>query len=439
MTSSSPQRSSRKRKDHQFEEPPRRTYRKRTARINPDAIPQDQVDQLIGLDGENQDHSDDGGVNSRHDSWGTTSSYQRARNRMLVEEPEQGYMSPAVSKPSAPVAQMFGPNNNKDAAHHYESPHPGVSDMRPSNDIIAPSVPRDNPMVADNDNTAVFISSVMENRSSAYLLGTSSSRSPKGRTGTAIEKSTVTTQNSSVVQEDSVVQGATEVQTCPSNRSSATEHTKSFATSDSNAPTPDANKTLYTPSDVSIKQPRVSVVSPENTEILERQVRSPPIVVTRNGHTHVQLSPPHASLTTPPQPMQRQEATSRPRQDGHIPFWVITNEPCRIEELWEEGNLGSSLPDFIQALSQLTQRNDIEKIKLTLSTPALQTKITVSESVESSWGSAKEVFGKKLSAAVKSKGPAVLLGYTILVEPSFRETIPSSDASDDFIGEWNFG
>ena len=75
------------------------------------------------------------------------------------------------------------------------------------------------------------------------------------------------------------------------------------------------------------------------------------------------------------------DSSTKPRQKTQIPLWIITREgrdSRYCEERWNEGKLsGHSLSAFISGISQVTQRDQIEKIKLTLRTATSDTKITV--------------------------------------------------------------
>jgi hypothetical protein len=97
------------------------------------------------------------------------------------------------------------------------------------------------------------------------------------------------------------------------------------------------------------------------------------------------------------------ESSTKPRQKTQIPLWIITREgrdSRYCEERWNEGKLsGHSLSTFLSGISQVTQRNQIEKIKLTLRTTTSDTKITVFKDEEDSWVSAREAIIEKIKEA----------------------------------------
>ncbi|KAG4427804.1 hypothetical protein IFR05_016713 [Cadophora sp. M221] len=125
--------------------------------------------------------------------------------------------------------------------------------------------------------------------------------------------------------------------------------------------------------------------------------------------------PPLARPTPTPKPAPTPTPTTLPRSKPQVPLWVITHTPRYTEELWDTGRLsGHSLSTFLDSLSSLTSRpaESIDKIKLTLRTPASDTKITVGREAEHSWGAAMKAFKDKLRAV-----RGVVEGCLILVEP----------------------
>ena len=117
--------------------------------------------------------------------------------------------------------------------------------------------------------------------------------------------------------------------------------------------------------------------------------------------------------------------SSKPRSKTQVPLWIITREPRYTEERWDDGKfLGTQLSDFLEEVSKVTQRNHIEKLKLTLRTPTFDTKITVFKDADDSWISAKEIFVEKLKEAraeAKAKRPNEPASYKILIEPFYEE------------------
>ena len=133
---------------------------------------------------------------------------------------------------------------------------------------------------------------------------------------------------------------------------------------------------------------------------------------------------------------------SKPRSKIQVPLWIITREPRYTEELWDDGKFqGTLLSDFIKELSNITQRDHIEKLKLTLRTPTFDTKITVFRDAEDSWLSAKETFVEKLKEArteAKAKHPNEPASFKILVEPFIVQNASIASNVDDDDEEFAF-
>lgn len=135
-------------------------------------------------------------------------------------------------------------------------------------------------------------------------------------------------------------------------------------------------------------------------------------------------------------------ASSKPRSKTQVPLWIITREPRYTEERWDDGKFqGTKLSDFLKDLSKVTQRNHIEKVKLTLRTPTFDTKITVLKDAEDSWISAKARFVDKLKEAraeAKANRPNETANFEILVEPFYEEGVMMTSNADVDDEEFDF-
>ena len=132
----------------------------------------------------------------------------------------------------------------------------------------------------------------------------------------------------------------------------------------------------------------------------------------------------------------------KPRPKTQIPLWIITREPRYTEERWDDGKFqGTQLSDFLEGVSKVTQRDHIEKVKLTLRTPTFDTKITVFKDADDSWISAKERFLEKLKEAraeARAKRPNEPANFEILVEPFYEQNAELSSKFDEDEEEFEF-
>jgi hypothetical protein len=137
-----------------------------------------------------------------------------------------------------------------------------------------------------------------------------------------------------------------------------------------------------------------------------------------------------------------QPSSAKQRQKTQIPLWIITRDPIYTEERWDDGKFqGTALPAFIEGISKVTQRDHIEKIKLTLRTSEAATKITVFKDAEDMWASAKETFAEKLKEAkahAKARRQSEPMNFKILVEPLYDESMLPAGSIDDDDEEFEF-
>jgi hypothetical protein len=175
-----------------------------------------------------------------------------------------------------------------------------------------------------------------------------------------------------------------------------------------------------------------------------------PIVKSAGERTTLSWEPAKGQATIPIIPSQqisaptsenqqmKFESSTKPRQKTQIPLWIITREgrdSRYCEERWNEGKLsGHSLSTFISGISQVTQRNQIEKIKLTLRTATSDTKITVFKDEEDSWVSAREAIVEKIKEAkseARARRQNEMANIKILVEPFYEQSLLPSGAVDE--------
>jgi hypothetical protein len=175
-----------------------------------------------------------------------------------------------------------------------------------------------------------------------------------------------------------------------------------------------------------------------------------PIVKAAGERTTLSWEPAEGQATIPIIPSQQisaptseiqqtsSESSTKPRQKTQIPLWIITREgrdSRYCEERWNEGKLsGHSLSTFISGISQVTQRNQIEKIKLTLRTATSDTKITVFKDEEDSWVSAREAIIEKIKEAkseARARRQNEMANIKILVEPFYEQSLLPSGVLDE--------
>lgn len=133
------------------------------------------------------------------------------------------------------------------------------------------------------------------------------------------------------------------------------------------------------------------------------------------------------TLNITPHEANRIAYQSRGQAKSQIQLWIITREPRHVEELWEEGKvIGTPLDVFLGGISHITERDSIEKIKLTLQTPSFDTKLTVYEGAIDSWEFAKATLSeniKRARAEAKAKKQTNVPSLKIMVEPFYKENI----------------
>ena len=107
---------------------------------------------------------------------------------------------------------------------------------------------------------------------------------------------------------------------------------------------------------------------------------------------------------------------------------------------WPEGKIqGTSLSDFIAGVAKATQRDNIERLDLTLKTTASDTKAPVARDDEDSWLVAKRLFTESLKEArmkAKLQGLSDSANPQIYIEPFYgqvrgAEGVQQEEEEDD--------
>ena len=128
----------------------------------------------------------------------------------------------------------------------------------------------------------------------------------------------------------------------------------------------------------------------------------------------------------------RESSVSKSKSKIQVSLWIITRQPRFTEERWDEGKFrGTPLSTFIQELSEVTGKSNIEKMKLTLRTPLKDTKVTVLKDADDQWESAKQDFATNLKEALVEARNNSQMGtaFKILIEPIYNQNTTSFGAS----------
>ncbi len=134
------------------------------------------------------------------------------------------------------------------------------------------------------------------------------------------------------------------------------------------------------------------------------------------------------------------DASSKPRSKAQLEFIIVVLEPRMTKMFWPEGKIqGTSLSDFIAGVAKATQRDNIERLDLTLKTTISDTKAPVARDDEDSWLVAKRLFTESLKEArkkAKLEGLSDSTNPQIYVEPFYgqvrgAEKVQQEDEEDD--------
>jgi hypothetical protein len=133
------------------------------------------------------------------------------------------------------------------------------------------------------------------------------------------------------------------------------------------------------------------------------------------------------------------EPLSKTKQKVVGVFWIVTSpEPNYSEELWYDGQInGKRLSAVIEELSTITNRNNIEKIKIKLKTSFVQTTMTVRKDAEDHWEIAKSNLAERIKEAF-TKDRNQQTHFQIWLEPLYAQNAPPSGTNDVENGEIDF-
>lgn len=135
-------------------------------------------------------------------------------------------------------------------------------------------------------------------------------------------------------------------------------------------------------------------------------------------------NPIESSIT--PEPLSK----TKPKVSGV--FWIVTSpEPNYSEEMWYNGQInGKRLSAVIEELSTITNRNNIEKIKIKLKTSFVQTTMTVPKDAEDYWEIAKSNLAERIKEAF-TKDRNQQTHFQIWLEPLYAQNPLPSGTNDD--------
>lgn len=166
--------------------------------------------------------------------------------------------------------------------------------------------------------------------------------------------------------------------------------------------------------------------------------KTPPVTGPATART--ELSHDDAGHNNKAKAPSQDDASSKPRPKAQLDFIIVVREPLDTTILWPEGKIqGTSLSDFIAGVAKATQRDNIERLDLTLKTTASYTKAPVAKDDDDSWLAAKRLFTERLKEArmkAKLKGLSDSANPQIYVEPFYgqvrgAEGVQQEEEEDD--------
>jgi len=159
-----------------------------------------------------------------------------------------------------------------------------------------------------------------------------------------------------------------------------------------------------------------------STGHIETGMRPP---VTEPATAQTELSHDEAGHNSKAKAPSQDGASSKPRPKTQLEFIIVVREPRITKMFWPEGKIqGTSLSDFIAGVAKATQRDNIERLDLTLKTTASDTKAPVARDDEDSWLVAKRLFTESLKEArmkAKLQGLSDSANPQIYVEPFYGQ------------------
>ena len=192
----------------------------------------------------------------------------------------------------------------------------------------------------------------------------------------------------------------------------------------------------------SINSPNVETHSRSKSQTLPTEHvetgKTPP--VTEPATAQTELSRDEAGHNNKAKAPSQDGASSKPRPKTQLEFIIVVREPRITKMFWPEGKIqGTSLSDFIAGVAKATQRDNIERLDLTLKTTASDTKAPVARDDEDSWLVAKRLFTESLKEArmkAKLQGLSDSANPQIYVEPFYgqvrgAEGVQQEEEEDD--------
>jgi hypothetical protein len=192
----------------------------------------------------------------------------------------------------------------------------------------------------------------------------------------------------------------------------------------------------------SINSPNVETHSRSKSQTLPTEHvetgKTPP--VTEPATARTELSHDEAGHNNKAKAPPQDDASSKPRPKAQLEFIIVVREPRMTKMVWPEGKIqGTSLSDFIAGVAKATQRDNIERLDLTLKTTVSDTKAPVARDDEDSWLVAKRLFTESLKEArmkAKLEGLSDSTNPQIYVEPFYvqlcsEEGVQQEEEEDD--------
>jgi hypothetical protein len=170
----------------------------------------------------------------------------------------------------------------------------------------------------------------------------------------------------------------------------------------------------------SITSPNVEAHSRSESQTLSTG-KTPP--VTEPATARTELSHDEAGHNNEAKGPSQDGPSSKPRPKAQLEFIIVVREPRMTKMVWPKGKIqGTSLSDFIAGVAKATQRDNIERLDLTLKTTVSDTKAPVARDDEDSWLVAKRLFTESLKEArmkAKLEGLSDSTNPQIYVEPFY--------------------
>jgi hypothetical protein len=161
---------------------------------------------------------------------------------------------------------------------------------------------------------------------------------------------------------------------------------------------------------------------------------SAPVAQMANSLSSTLLPDPRSPSPIQPSAKSHESNTLPLYPAAKLPFWIITNEPKRTQELWPDGNLQQqSLLDCVQAIPKFKEMPHLSGIQLTLETAKRDIVIPISIDNDALWKYAKTYLAQKLDEV---KGVEDWLSVQIMIEPIYNDKVDAEydlDNDEEFV------